>query len=316
MANFTRLINRLKAIPFRIEYLYNQLLYPPYTNDAEDPRINIGKVLAAMNNQKQSINSLSEVEFKVFSQFGDDGIIQYLVSKLDIPHKTFVEFGVENYKEANTRFLILNDYWSGMVIDGSATNIKKIKADIISWSSELYAKEAFIDAENINSLLQEFLDLGYDKELGILSVDIDGNDYWVWKAIDVVNPVIVIAEYNSLFGCDKPYTVPYDPAFVRNTKYNISYWGTSLGALCRLAEEKGYAFVGCNQAGNNSYFIRRDKLNSAVKEIGCKEGFVYSKFREFIDEKSGERPLGKQRVKCLKGLPLYNVDTNSIEEFQ
>ncbi len=316
MANFSNLIQRIKAIPYRVEYIYSQLLYPPYNNDAKDPKVNVGKILAEMNSQKQTIKSLSEVEFQVFSQFGDDGIIQYLASKIDIPHKTFVEFGVENYKEANTRFLLLNNYWSGMVIDGSASNIRAIKGDIISWSSELYAKEAFIDASNINKLIKEFLDLGYDRELGILSVDIDGNDYWVWKAIDVVSPVIVIAEYNSLFGFEKPYTVPYDPTFVRNTKYNISYWGTSLGALCHLAQEKNYAFVGCNQAGNNAYFIRRDKMTSALQEVSCKEGFVSSKFRELIDDKTGERPFGKQRVEYIKGLPLHNVATDKIEIFE
>lgn len=308
--------NKLRSVPYRIEVLYKNLLYPPYTNDAKDPKVNVGKVLAAMNSQKQTITSLSEVEFQVFSQFGDDGIIQYLISKIDIPNKTFVEFGVENYKEANTRFLTLNNYWSGMVIDGSASNIKAIKADIISWSSELYAKEAFIDASNINNLIQEFLDLGYDRDLGILSIDIDGNDYWVWKAIDVISPVIVIAEYNSLFGYEKPYTVPYNPRFVRNTKYNISYWGTSLGALYHLAQEKDYVFVGCNQAGNNAYFIRRDKMTPALREVSCKEGFVSSKFRELIDDKTGERPFGKQRVEYLKGLPLHNVDTDQVELFE
>ncbi len=310
-----RFFQRLKAIPYRVEVLYHQYLYPSKENDAKNPKVLMGKILAEMNSQKSSISKLSEVEFQVFSQFGDDGIIQYLVKKLDIPYLTFIEFGVENYHEANTRFLLVNNNWSGMVIDGSAENIRKIKGDVISWGQELVALEAFIDAENINELISIFLNIGFNKEIGILSIDIDGIDYWVWKAIDVVNPVIVIMEYNSLLGNDKPYTIPYDPTFVRNNRYNIFYWGSSLPALCELAKEKNYAFIGCNLAGNNAYFIRRDKMNSSVTEYDCSEGFVMSKFRELVDE-TGYRPLANERLAYLKGLPLYNIKTNQIENFE
>src|SRR5687767_11515119 len=176
---------------------------PP--NDLNNPKVNLGQMQAYLNSQRGSIRSLHEVEFQVFSQWGDDGIIQYLISKIDIPNKTFIEFGVENYKESNTRFLLINNNWSGLVIDGSKNNIDFIKQDIISWGFDIHAKHAFITKENINELLSEFINKGYDSEIGLLSIDIDGNDYWIWNEIKVVNPIIVVVEYNAVFGAENAW---------------------------------------------------------------------------------------------------------------
>jgi len=222
---------------------------------------------------------LADAEFKVFSQFGDDGIIQYLLQQVDIPEdkRIFIEFGVQDYQESNTRFLMMNDNWRGLILDGSASNISKVVADTHFWRHDLTAVAAFIDRDNVNDL---FARNGFKGEIGILSVDIDGNDYWVWESIEVVNPIIVICEYNSAFGADYAVTVPYDPAFQRGAAhYSNLYWGVSLKALYLLASRRGYAFVGCNSAGNNAYFVRRDKLGS-LKSLGCLEGYVEARFRE------------------------------------
>lgn len=165
-------------------------------NDLKSHKILIAKQLIELNKQKKNIQPIENLEFQVFSQFGDDGIIQYIINSIDFPAKTFIEFGVETYKEANTRFLLINNNWSGMVIDGSESNINFIRQDGIYFAHEIYAKHSFVTKENINNLLSEF---PYGPEIGILSIDIDGNDYWVWKEINVVNPVLVIVEYNSVF---------------------------------------------------------------------------------------------------------------------
>jgi hypothetical protein len=131
--------------------------------------------LCSIEQQKIAvIDHLYDVEFKVFSQWGDDGIIQYLIRNLDIPNKTFVEFGVENYTESNTRFLLINNNWSGLVMDGSSENISYIKNDEIYWQYDLQAKHAFIDVDNVNDLISC---AGFSEELGLLHIDIDGNDY-------------------------------------------------------------------------------------------------------------------------------------------
>lgn len=246
-------------------------------------------------------------EFRVFSQWGEDGIIQFLLRHIKIPRKIFVEFGVENYIESNTRFLLVNDNWAGLVIDGSHENINFIKKDPIYWKYNLKAISAFIDKDNINELLAEN---GIKGEIGILSIDIDGNDYWVWEAIDVVDPAIVIIEYNSRFGKDKSVTIPYDPSFIRSrAHYSMIYYGASLKALCLLAEKKGYVFVGCNTVGVNAFFIRKDLKPDNIRELTLEEGYVAGKFRESRD-KEGELIFlnMEEEQKILSSLPLLQVD--------
>jgi len=197
---------------------------------------------------------IQQAEFRVFSQWGEDGILQHLLRHVSVSRKIFVEFGVENYTESNTRFLLMNDNWAGLVIDGSAANIEYIKQDEIYWRYNLKAEAAFITKDNINDLIRRN---GISGEIGLLSVDIDGNDYWVWDAIDSVIPSIVVVEYNARFGPERAVTVPYDPAFVRAAAHHSNlYWGASLAAFCLLAKRKGYSFVGCNTAGNNAFFVQ------------------------------------------------------------
>lgn len=247
-------------------------------------------------------------EFKVFSQFGEDGIIQMLIDKVGIEraNQTFVEFGVENYQEANTRFLLMNNNWRGLIIDGSAKNMDALRRSDIAWRHDLTAVGAFICAENINDLL---VNHGFSGQIGLLSIDIDGNDYWVWQRIEVVSPIIVVVEYNSVFGPDRAITVPYDPKFVRSrAHYSHLYWGASLKALDLVARSKGYSLVGSNAAGNNAFFVREDRLGD-LKPLSVADAYVESRFRE------GRNPdgslsfvSGSDRIKVIEHLPVYDVE--------
>lgn len=277
-----------------------------------DTKILIGKMYANEIKKAGTLGNLHDAEFKVFSQWGDDGIIQYLVNRLDIPVKRFVEFGVSDYTEANTRFLLLNDNWSGMVIDCSEENVTYIKNDEIYWKYDLTATCAFVTTENINGRLTE---AGYAGEIGLLHIDVDGNDYWIWKAIDVVAPVIAIIEYNSLFGPDRAITIPYDPTFNRFVAHHSGiYAGASLPALCDLAEGKGYAFIGSNSAGNNAYFIRKDRLGG-INALNASQGYVLSKFREHRDEQGQLTFLpGHEAIERIRGMKVFNTRTSKIEE--
>lgn len=228
------------------------------------------------------ILDLHQAEFKVFSQFGDDGIIQYLAHRLQPLPDTFVEFGVENYRESNTRFLLLNNNWRGLVLDGDENSINYIQQDEIYWRHTLTARRAFITRDNINELLREG---GFTGEIGLLSIDIDGNDYWVWEKITIVDPVIVIIEYNSVFGPDLAVTIPYEAHFVRyQAHYSGLFWGASLQALTFLAGRKGYSLVGCNSAGNNAYFVRNNKVAN-LPVLSAQQAFVEARFRDSRDEK-------------------------------
>lgn len=279
----------------------------------EKQKLLLGKMLSNQV-KKMSGGSLKDFEFSVFSQFGDDGIIQWLINNTSIPHKTFIEFGVEDFSESNTRFLMMNDNWSGLVMDGSKNNIKKLKAQHYYWKHDLEAKAIFINADNINSLIES---RNFDVEVGLLHIDLDGNDYYIWKAINTIQPIIVIVEYNSIFGIERPISVIYDHMFQRTrTHHSNLFWGTSLLSLYNLAQEKGYSFIGCNSAGNNAYFVRNDKLNEKIKPVGLMEGFVESKYRESRDKKGKLTYLSKEEgKKLLKGMMVFNTNINHTEPF-
>src|SRR3972149_5360491 len=258
--------------------------------------------------QLKNIDSFSEVEFKVFSQWGEDGIIQYLIHKVTIENRVFVEFGVDDYSEANTRFLLVNDNWVGLLIEGNPANAEAIKVDNIHWQHDLRVVNEFITKENINSLITG---AGIRGDIGLLSIDIDGNDYWVWEAITVVNPRIVICEYNSLFGPDYSITVPYDPLFVKKkAHYSDLFFGASLPALCFLADKKGYKFVGSNSNGCNAFFVRKD-LAHRLKSISAKAGYREDRYRLSRDRKGRLNFLARRdRLKEIEHLSVIDVATS------
>jgi hypothetical protein len=252
------------------------------------------------------VQDIQGAEFKVFSQWGEDGILQHLLRHIAIPRKIFVEFGVENYMESNTRFLLINDNWSGLVIDGSSKHIDFIKSDDIYWRHNLKAETAFITRENINDLIRRN---GISGEIGLLSIDIDGNDYWVWEAIDVIVPSVVVLEYNARFGPERAVTVPYDAGFVRSIAHHSNiYYGVSLAALCLLGKRKGYSFVGCNTAGNNAFFVRTELRPHDLPELTSAEGFVRLQFRESRDAHGALAFLTEAQEKAILGqCPLVEV---------
>lgn len=270
------------------------------------------KLLIEQTRLRGVLSNIHDAEFKVYSQWGDDGIIQYLINNMEIPESSriFVEFGVESYVESNTRFLMVNNNWKGLVLDSSAENIEYIKRDGIYWKYDLTAVRAFITVENINRLIS---DNGFSGEIGLLHIDIDGNDYWVWKALDVVRPALAIIEYNSVFGKNKAITVPYRPDFERTkAHYSNLYFGASLKALCLLAKEKGYRFVGSSSSGNNAFFVRDDKIGQ-LKELTPEEGYVESRARESRDI-SGCLTFvsGGDRIKLIEDKEVYDVETGQI----
>jgi hypothetical protein len=275
-------------------------------------RMLTARLLISQIEARSPAGGIGKAEFKVFSQFGDDGIIQYLIHHADIrpANHSFVEFGVENYLEANTRFLLMNNNWQGLIMDGSAEHIDFIRADELSWRHDLSASVAFIDAENINYLLQT---QGFVGEIGLLSIDIDGNDYWVWQAIETVRPIIVVIEYNSVFGIHHAITIPYDKEFQRTrAHWSNLYWGASLKALYLLAQEKGYAFLGCNTNGNNAYFVRADRLG-ALTPVGLEEGFISARFRDSRDRKGRLTFLGGgDRARLIEEMPVYHVERGAL----
>jgi hypothetical protein len=249
---------------------------------------------------------LAASEFRVFSQWGEDGIVQHLVGLVPIERRVFVEFGVQDYRESNTRFLLVHDNWSGVVLDGDVANIESIRRDDLYWRHNLKAECAFVTRENINSLLRS---AGLAGDIGLLSIDIDGNDYWLWEAIDAVSARIVIVEYNARFGAERAVSVPYDPGFERaQAHHSMIYYGASLAALRALGRRKGYALVGCCSAGNNAFFVRRDCLAAGLAELSVAQAFMPARFREARDEQGRLSFLStEEEARILAGLPVVEV---------
>jgi len=276
--------------------------------ELQETKILIAKILIDKMKTGRIVSDIREREFKVFSQFSDDGIIQYLIHHLQIEPSAqrFIEFGVENYVESNTRFLLVNNNWHGLVMDSSTDYIRYIQEDEIYWKHDLTAVPAFIDRGNINSLISQHQ---FGGEIGILSIDVDGNDYWIWQQIDVVRPIIVIVEYNSLFGHQHAITVPYDATFRRSeAHFSNLYYGCSLKALWLLAERKGYAFVGSNSNGNNAYFVCKDRLGN-LRTVGVTEGYVESRFRESRDPQGRLSYLsGQARLRAIEEMTVYDLE--------
>lgn len=199
---------------------------------------------------------IADAEFQVFSQWGEDGIIQWMISRIPNPVPVFIEFGVENFMESNTRFLLVNNSWRGLVIDGSKDHMAFARSRDFYWRQNLTAVDAFIDKDNINDLFRRN---GFTGEIGILSVDLDGNDYWILKEIDCVNPQFIICEINGVFGNKHAVTIPYKADFQRLAAHHSGqYFGASLKAMELLLTKRGYSLIGVNTSAVNAFFVRND----------------------------------------------------------
>lgn len=183
---------------------------------------------------------LGKYEKKVFSQNGEDGILEWLISRTCF--RRIVEIGCGMGTECQATNLVRRHGFSSILLD-------KLRGQ-------------FITADNVNKYV--------DNYVGVLSIDIDGNDYWIWKAIKA-KPDIVCIEYNSSFGLD-PLTIPYDPNF-QWREFGHWFYGASLGALHKLGNEKGYQLVGCDSSGNNAFFILRD-LGRGLPDLTAEQAFV------------------------------------------
>lgn len=252
---------------------------------------------------------LAETEFRVTSQFGEDGILQHLTAHVPCAERSFVEFGVEDFREANCRLLATLAPWRGLVLDGDPNLESVLRGDPLMFLRDLTPRSAFITAENIDGLM---VGAGFGGDLGVLSIDIDGNDYWVWEAIRSAQPRIVVVEYNSVFGPEAPVVVPYAADFYRRTAhFSWLYAGAGLAALAHLGEQKGYALVGSNSAGNNAFFVRKDVLGG-LRPLTAGEAWVDSTFRESRDEAGRMTFLsGRRRLEAIADMPLIDVRTGT-----
>lgn len=215
---------------------------------------------------------LTRYGHKVFSQSDEDGIIAEIFNRIGLVNRSFIEFGVEVGIECNSLWLLMQG-WSGVWIEANKQYCERISSTHAHWIQDghLSLYNDFVTAENINSI-DILINTRYlsneTHEIDLLSIDIDFNEYWVWEAITVVAPRVVVVEYNATWAPPAALTVPYSP---NDSWAGTNYFGASLSALARLGNKKGYDLVGCCLAGTNAFFVRKDLTKDRFLNPGSAE---------------------------------------------
>jgi hypothetical protein len=222
---------------------------------------------------------LSETGFRVFSQFEEDGKLLFIFSLLEMTNKRFVEIGSDDGINSNSANLYFNFGWHGLFIDGNPKSIRRGRKFFRKYPHPWFYQPKFtcarVKRENVNQLIEE---AGIKGEIGLLSIDIDGNDYWVWDAISVVDPQVVIIETHNEFGLNN-IVVPYDPEYFFPGKHPV-YHGASPVAMNKLAQRKGYRLVGANELGFNFIFVRNDLLKKELPEVSVESVLTHPSVQE------------------------------------
>lgn len=233
----------------------------------------------------QDPKRLNLFEYQVLSQNGEDGIIHEIFKRISTKAKYFVEFGVGNGTENNTGHLLLQG-WSGAWIEGSTAycnEIKKGYENLIN-NGRLNIKQAFITRDNIKSLFEE---LNIPGEPDLLSIDIDGNDYWIWETLRHYSPRVVVVEYNASLGPHVEWVMPYNEQHFWNGDVG-HFFGASLKSFELLGRKLGYSLVACNLTGANAFFVRNDLVNAEFCEPFTSENH-YEKPMYILEKQLGHR---------------------------
>jgi hypothetical protein len=217
--------------------------------------------------QGKPLPRIDEVGFRAYSQFDEDGILLFLFSVYGALHKTSVEICAGIGFECNTANLIINHGWDGLLFDGNPENVRRANDFYKRWPDTFWrppvVRQAWIDAETINDRISEN---GFSGEIDLLSLDLDGVDFWIWKAITCVNPRVVVVEFNCCIPADVSVAIPYNRNFVV-TDEKPGFLNASLAAWAKLGREKGYRLVGINRNAVNAFFVREDLSPELVPEV-------------------------------------------------
>lgn len=239
----------------------------------------------------QSLPLLSEVEFRGHSQNGEDGILLFIFALIGTINKMCAEICAGDGIQCNSANLIINHSWHGLLVDGDSKLVERGTRYYGSGPSTFFAppifKQAWITKDNINTIL---IDNGFTGEIDLLTIDVDGNDWWIWQAIDVINPRVVVVEINGALASDQPWIMPYQADFdKRKGKLHAYGYGASLSAFERLARAKGYRLIGIESHGINAFFIRDDVGQNIFSAVSANECLANSLFAKQFRAKHNDR---------------------------
>ncbi len=228
---------------------------------------------------------MQDVGFRVHSQYDEDGILLFIFALIGTTNKKCIEICAGDGIECNTANLIINHRWIGMLCDGDSLRRQRAgkfysaHPDTRTWPPVILGD--WITRENVNRVIVEH---DFGGEVDLLSLDMDGVDYWVWDAINEVSPRVVVLEFNHLLGPVVAVTVPYNPEFVAEfTPHGADYSGASLAAFIKLSKAKGYRFVGVNSISTNAFFVRNDIENDWLPEIDPSTCFSHPRAKFGMD---------------------------------
>jgi hypothetical protein len=207
---------------------------------------------------------IQDTGFRVYSQSDEDGLLLFVFSLLGMTNRICVDIASGVPEGANSTNLIRNWGFTGFLFEGNEDKVREAidffwGLDTIQCPPQI--RQGMVNAENVNDLL---LSSQVKGEIDLFSLDMDGIDYWLWKALQVIEPRVVICEFTSAWGPDKSLTIPYDPEF---TRPHMNYWGASLAAFVKLGHQKGYRFVGWSRYGFNAIFVRKDLGVDVLPEV-------------------------------------------------
>ena len=203
-----------------------------------------------------NLNDINKYEFKITSQNNEDGIIEYIFNKIGLNKINFVEIGFDFYQNNSLNFL--GKVNKGLFIDGSEDKVIKLKSIItlLYPFKDITVSKKFIDKDNLNLIIDSHFH--NDEEIDFFSIDVDGNDYYLFENLKV-RPKVICIEYNFWFGPDIKCSVPYDKNFT--WEIGSIYYGASLNSLCEIAKNKGYYLIALESNCVNAFFIRSDLKN-------------------------------------------------------
>ena len=228
-------------------------------------KISAARKNALEKNNPQLAWPLAQASFDIFTDQGEDGIIYHLLNKINRAEHVFVDIGSGDCIKSNCANLVVNYGWKGLFIDknGEQLEIGKKFYHALGVDRGLVFKESRVTGANINQLIRE---AGIDSSPGLLSIDIDGNDYWIWQAIEGINPTIVVIEAKVEFG-EKDIVIPYGEH--NHHSVDKMYNGASVQALVNLGRQKGYKLAGANRFGYNLFFVQQAEpiTESTVDEV-------------------------------------------------
>lgn len=225
---------------------------------------------------------ISERGFSVYSQTDEDGILLYLFALIGVTNRRCVELCAGDGIECNTANLILNHGFTGLLVDGTAGLVERSRAFYASApETRIFppqSVQAWITRDSVDELVRSH---GFEGEIDLLSLDMDGVDLWIWEALTVIQPRVVVVEFQDILGPDRSWTVPYADDFSSGAHSTTdgmpNFAGASITAFTKLAKRKGYRLVGTNTMGWNAFFVRDDLAEGLIAEVSTADCLVHPK---------------------------------------